>query len=134
MSLVSAKKLLSALEILTLQFVEGVFGIVQTKLPTLAGVEVRMEIQLEPLSVVYSSLTFATLELIHFMVSDFPTIKFSPPFGLLSLTIGKTIEKTLSLTSAKETLSAPSLILTLQFEDETKGILQRNFPSAAGIV
>ena len=88
-----------ASEILILQFAEGVFGIVQTKLPALAGVEVSTEFQLVPLLVVYSSLTFATFELVHVIFCVAPTIHCSPPFGEVTVTLGRMIEKTLLLKS-----------------------------------
>ena len=130
--LVSANEPFATSEIFTLQFVDGVVGIVQTKLPVAAGVDARIEIQFEPLSVVYSSLTFATVELDHVIFCVVPTIHCSPPFGAVTVTFGRMIEKKLSLTSAKA-LFVTSEILTLQLTEGVFGIVQTKLPAAAGV-
>ena len=50
---------------LILQFDDTAFGIVQAKLPVVAGVEVVIELQMLPLFVENSNLTFETLDDVH---------------------------------------------------------------------
>jgi len=69
------------------------------------------------LSVEYRISTLSTYVLDHFIVSVFPTIKISPPFGLRTVSVGKMIVKGLLLVSATK-LFVTSEILTLALMEE----------------
>jgi len=74
-------------------------------LPPLAGVFAIMAVQLDPLSVVYSSFTFATFVLVHVIFWLEPICQFSPPLGEVSVIVdGKEIVKALSLSSCIDEL------------------------------
>lgn len=107
-----------------MQVVEGRFGGYHNKLPLAAGKENLINSQLDPSFVVNSILTFATFELVHFIVSVIPTIKFSPPFGLRTIIFGCTIEK-LSVLILEVATFATSMIQTLQVVEGVFGIVQR---------
>jgi hypothetical protein len=83
---VSINWLLDASEILIKQFDELISGTVQAKMPAEALVLTTIVVQLEPLFVEYSILTFATPENVHVILWDVPTVQFSPPLGEVNAT------------------------------------------------
>jgi len=78
-----------------------------------------MVVQVEPLFAEYSSLTFVMPEEVQVMFCTVPTVHFSPPFGAVTVTVGKIVNTALlrSFTAAFEA----SLILTRHCVDGVFG-------------
>src|SRR3990172_5427425 len=92
-------------DILTLHCSDGVFGIVHSYSPELAGVLEIISNQVLPLSVVYSSLTLSISYLYHFIFCVVPTFHISPPIGLSSVTkLGTAVNKKFVISPSKSYL------------------------------